>query len=143
MPHKFLRALSYRTRATRLRPQTKGRPDEGGPAFQDDEDNFHRPTPIEKAEIIMATLTPPPSASQGQRLTLIRIIERRDGSIAIVRRPDGTYAFGPLRAEPKPPRKHMIECCCCGRWLVVSEFEDGTVRVEPLSKPLAGDGGET
>jgi len=65
------------------------------------------------------------------------LIHRRDGSFSVAAgAPDGTIELAPLRVLPDPPRRKPLECPCCDRWIVLNEFADGTMRLEPLSKPL-------
>ncbi len=37
----------------------------------------------------------------------------------------------------------VLECSCCDRWLVMSEWPDGAATLAPPSKVLADDGDET
>ncbi len=63
------------------------------------------------------------------------ILRRRDDSLIVAARAsDGVVYLAPLRSVPKPPRRKLIECCCCGRPLVWSEFEDGHATLLPIEK---------
>jgi hypothetical protein len=71
-----------------------------------------------------------PSARQGG-LTPIYIVQRDDGSHAVVARDAaGVLFIEPLIVAPDPPRRTLIACPCCSRSLIWSEFPDGTATLE-------------
>jgi hypothetical protein len=85
------------------------------------------------------------------RLTRIAGIGRRSGAVrisggrfarVIVRdeTPVISLDFTPPANEPKPRMisQTLLDCPCCGRWLLQSRYDDGLMTVEPFTGPLGG-----
>jgi hypothetical protein len=63
------------------------------------------------------------------------VIPRRDGNFSVAARAeDGTIYLAPLVSIPDGPKKRLLECPCCGRGIVWSEWPDGRATLEPLPK---------
>jgi hypothetical protein len=63
------------------------------------------------------------------------ILSRADHSLVVAARArDGIIHLAPLIAVPDPPRRRLLECPCCDRWIVWSEWPDGRTTLTPLSK---------
>jgi hypothetical protein len=71
------------------------------------------------------------------------ILRKRDNSFAVAARAeDGVIYVGPLRIVPDPIHKRLFECPCCGRGVIMTEWPDGALKLEPLSPTLHDDDGD-
>jgi hypothetical protein len=70
------------------------------------------------------------------------ILRRQDGSLAVAARAEGNViSIAPLRAIPDPPRRSLLECPCCGRPFILSEWPTGMLTLSPF-RPRPGDDGD-
>ena len=54
------------------------------------------------------------------------ILRRRDGSLAVAARGEGNLiSLAPLVVIPHPPRRTLLECPCCRRPFIMSEWPNG------------------
>ena len=81
-----------------------------------------------------------PSAPQGSvafdELQPFLILRRNDGSFSVAARATGNVvSIAPLVVSiPDPPKRKLFQCPCCDRWIVLSEWPNGVMRLTPLPK---------
>ena len=64
------------------------------------------------------------------------ILKRASGGYAVAAYAEDNkiISLAPLRIVPDPPRRRLIECPCCDRWIVISEWPNGMMTITPLPK---------
>jgi hypothetical protein len=80
-----------------------------------------------------------PPAPQGladfDELQPFLILRRNDGSFSVAARAEnGIISLAPLVSVPDPPKRKLFQCPCCDRWIVLSEWPNGVMRLYPLPK---------
>ena len=70
------------------------------------------------------------------------ILRKRDNSLAVAARDEnGVIHIGALRIVADPNHKRVIECPCCRRGIILTEWSGGVLKLEPLSPTLRDDDG--
>ena len=71
------------------------------------------------------------------------ILRKRDNSLAVAARDEnGVIHIGALRIVSDPNHKRIIECPCCRRGILLTEWSGGVLKLEPLSPTLHDDDGD-